>query len=463
MQPTSSQIDLRQSTMHLTQDPIGTLIRQLAIPASVGFFFNTMYNVVDTWYAGRLSTDALGALSISFPVFFLLIAISGGLSQGATALMANALGAQEPAEASQLAVQAGLLGACLGVLLTAVGLLLSPTLFGILGASGPYLQIALDYMNTIWMGTLFFIGQSMVNAALQAQGDTATYRNQLIAGFFMNLLLNPWFMYGGLGVPAMGIGGIALATVLIQLIGLIYMISKLMKTALAWPIRLEAWRPKWGTWRALMAQGLPASMSMMTVAAGIFIITWFVSFFSQEGVAAYGIATRIEQILLLPTIGLNVAVLTLVGQNHGAGRWDRVREIRQTSLKIGLAMMLAGGGLLYLMAEPAMGWFTPDTEVRTLGSDYLRIASITLCAYVILFQTVFMLQGIKRPMMSLWIGLYRQILAPMLVFYGLAFGLDWKLDGIWWGIFGVTWSAALFSFFYGNGVIKQLASSSEPH
>jgi len=204
-------------------------------------------------------------------------------------------------------------------------------------------------------------------------------------------------------------------------------------------------------------------MSMMTVAAGIFIITWFVSFFSQEGVAAYGIATRIEQILLLPTIGLNVAVLTLVGQNHGAGRWDRVREIRQTSLKIGLAMMLAGGGLLYLMAEPAMGWFTPDTEVRTLGSDYLRIASITLCAYVILFQTVFMLQGIKRPMMSLWIGLYRQILAPMLVFYGLAFGLDWKLDGIWWGIFGVTWSAALFSFFYGNGVIKQLASSSEPH
>jgi putative MATE family efflux protein len=449
--------------MHLTQDPIGTLIRQLAIPASVGFFFNTMYNVVDTWYAGRLSTDALGALSISFPVFFLLIAISGGLSQGATALMANALGAQKPAEASQLAVQAGLLGACLGVLLTAVGLLLSPTLFGILGASGPYLQIALDYMNTIWMGTLFFIGQSMVNAALQAQGDTATYRNQLIAGFFMNLLLNPWFMYGGLGVPAMGIGGIALATVLIQLIGLIYMISKLMKTALAWPIHLEAWRPKWGTWCALMAQGLPASMSMMTVAAGIFIITWFVSFFSQEGVAAYGIATRIEQILLLPTIGLNVAVLTLVGQNHGAGRWDRVREIRQTSLKIGLAMMLAGGGLLYLMAEPAMGWFTPDTEVRTLGSDYLRIASITLCAYVILFQTVFMLQGIKRPMMSLWIGLYRQILAPMLVFYGLAFGLDWKLDGIWWGIFGVTWSAALFSFFYGNGVIKQLASSSEPH
>ncbi|MEK9864389.1 MAG: MATE family efflux transporter, partial [Verrucomicrobiota bacterium] len=382
MQPTSSQIDLRQSTMHLTQDPIGTLIRQLAIPASVGFFFNTMYNVVDTWYAGRLSTDALGALSISFPVFFLLIAISGGLSQGATALMANALGAQKPAEASQLAVQAGLLGACLGVLLTAVGLLLSPTLFGILGASGPYLQIALDYMNTIWMGTLFFIGQSMVNAALQAQGDTATYRNQLIAGFFMNLLLNPWFMYGGLGVPAMGIGGIALATVLIQLIGLIYMISKLMKTALAWPIHLEAWRPKWGTWRALMAKGLPASMSMMTVAAGIFIITWFVSFFSQEGVAAYGIATRIEQILLLPTIGLNVAVLTLVGQNHGAGRWDRVREIRQTSLKIGLAMMLAGGGLLYLMAEPAMGWFTPDTEVRTLGSDYLRIASITLCAYV---------------------------------------------------------------------------------
>ena len=92
-----------------------------------------------------------------------------------------------------------------------------------------------------------------------------------------------------------------------------------------------------------------------------------------------------------------------------------------------------------------------------IGSEYLRIAAITLCSYVILFQTVFMLQGLKRPMYAVWIGLYRQIVAPSLVFYLLAFVLDWKLKGIWWGIFLVTWSAALFTLFYGRLVLTKIA------
>ncbi|HBF02440.1 MAG TPA: MATE family efflux transporter, partial [Verrucomicrobiales bacterium] len=208
--------------MNLTQDPIGPLIQKLAIPASVGFFFNTMYNVVDTWYAGSLSTDALAALSIAFPVFFILIAISNGLSQGATALMAHALGAKKPMEAADLSRQSVLLGLSLGVLLTGAGWMLGPSMFRMLGAEGSYLTLSLTYMNIIWAGTLFFIAQSMINATLQAQGDTTTYRNLLIVGFFLNLLLDPWLMHGGLGVPAMGMAGIAWATVLIQVVGVFY-------------------------------------------------------------------------------------------------------------------------------------------------------------------------------------------------------------------------------------------------
>ncbi len=444
--------------MNLTQDPIGPLIQKLAIPASVGFFFNTMYNVVDTWYAGSLSTDALAALSIAFPVFFILIAISNGLSQGATALMAHALGAKNPREAADLSRQSVLLGLSLGVLLTGAGWMLGPSMFRMLGAEGSYLTLSLTYMNIIWAGTLFFIAQSMINATLQAQGDTTTYRNLLIVGFFLNLLLDPWLMHGGLGVPAMGMAGIAWATVLIQVVGVFYLVYRVMGSSLRWSLRLGDWKPQWHLWRSLIAQGFPAAVNMMTVAAGIFIITWFISFFSKEGVAAYGIATRIEQILLLPTIGLNVAVLTLVGQNYGARQLERIYEVRQTALRWGLAMMILGGMLLYPMAETTMAWFTDSEAVITLGADYLRVASITLCSYVILFQTVFMLQGLKRPMVGLWIGLYRQIVAPLLVFYGLAYGLDWGIDGIWWGIFGVTWSAALFTLVYGKRILKKLTA-----
>jgi len=442
--------------MNLTKDPVPKLIKQLAIPASVGFFFNTMYNVVDTYFAGQLSTDALAALSVSFPVFFILIAVSSGISQGATAILSNSLGAEDQEGAKSMAVQSVLFSMTLGVILMLIGFAACPTLFRILGAEGVYLEITTTYMNGILTGTLFFIGQSIGNAILNAQGDTTTFRNLLIAGFLMNLALDPWFMYGGMGLPAMGIRGIALATVLIQALGCVYMAVKVSHSKLRFPWNRTAWLPDMHAWKQLAQQGFPASVNMMTVAAGIFVITWFVSFFSKEGVAAYGIATRIEQIILLPTIGLNIAVLALTGQNNGAGRIDRVREMRRFAMKAGLIMMLTGGVILYWSAGWMMRRFTDDTEVARIGMEYLKIASITLCSYVILFQTVFMLQGLKRPMIALWIGLYRQILAPCIVFYLLAFVLNWQLDGIWWGIFGVTWSAALFTLALGNRILSRI-------
>ena len=194
---------------------------------------------------------------------------------------------------------------------------------------------------------------------------------------------------------------------------------------------------------------------MLTVALGIFVITWFVSRFSKEGVAAYGIATRIEQMILLPTIGLNFAVLTLVGQNNGAKRMDRVKTAWLTTQRYGISLMVLGGLILYFAREPLMRLFTTDVQVIQLGVDYLGLATITLCAYVILFQTVFMLQGLKRPMFGLWIGLYRQVLAPAIVFNALAFALGWGLWGIWWGIFFVTWSAALITLWVGLRTLQK--------
>jgi Na+-driven multidrug efflux pump len=201
---------------------------------------------------------------------------------------------------------------------------------------------------------------------------------------------------------------------------------------------------------------------MVSVAVGIFVITWFISMFSTESVAAYGIATRIEQIVLLPTIGLNIAVLSMTGQNNGARKPGRIRETLHTTMKYGLVMMIVGGLLLFPLAGPMMKAFTNDPIVVAHGVDYLRIAAITLCSYVILFQTVNLLQGLKRPMFALVIGLSRQIIAPFIVFYLLAFKLGMRESGIWWGIFLVTWSAAIITHFFGRHMLsKTLASTSE--
>jgi putative MATE family efflux protein len=440
--------------MNITEDPIPQIIRRIAIPASVGFFFNTMYNFVDTYFGGQISTDALAALSLSFPVFFIILSAGSGIGQGTTALISNSLGAGDEKKASVYFTQALLFSVMCGLVITLGGFLMAPSLFRLLGATDAYLDIALDYMNWIVAGTVFFILQMTLNSVLNAKGETKVFRNTLLGGFVLNCILDPWFLYGGFGVPAMGIAGIAIATVVVQFLGCIYIFNHVRKISLWNQVTLSSFKPNGSVQREIVGQALPASLNMLTVALGIFVITWFVSRFSKEGVAAYGIATRIEQMILLPTIGLNFAVLTLVGQNNGAGRLDRVKKAWLTTMKYGFSLMLLGGVILFFAREPLMRLFTQDAEVIRRGVDYLGIAVITLCAYVILFQTVFMLQGLKRPMFGLWIGIYRQVIAPTLVFNGLAFSLGWGLWGIWWGIFCVTWSAALITLYFGVRTLR---------
>lgn len=443
-------------SMNLTTDPIPRLVRALAVPASVGFFFNTMFNVVDTWWAGHISTQAQAALSLSFPVFFILIATGSGLAQGATALIAHALGAGDLARARHIAAQAAVLGLATGFAITAGGLWLAPSLFRLLGATEEYLDLALAYMNPILIGAVFFLLQSILNGGLQAQGDTRTFRNALMAGCVLNLGLDPWFLYGGFGIPPLGIAGIALATILITAGGSAYVFSRLRRTRLGAGLRAADFHPSARIFREIAVQGLPASLNMMTVALGIFVITWFVSRFSDRGVAAYGIATRVEQIVLLPTIGLNIATLTLSGQNYGAGRLDRVRETWHTALRYGLVLMGFGGLLLFPLADFLMSRFSRDPLVVDTGAAYLRVAALTLGAYVVLYQTVFMLQGLKRPGFGLGIGIFRQAVAPAIVFPLLAFTLGWGLHGIWIGISLINWTAALVAAAYGHHRLQVL-------
>jgi putative MATE family efflux protein len=442
--------------MDLTSDPIPGLIRRIAIPASIGFFFNTMFNFVDTWFAGRISTDALAALSLSFPVFFLILASGSGLSQGTTALIANALGRNDKSGAALCFAQAIVFALLASVVLTGLGLALSPALFRILGAEGNYLALALEYMNVVMAGTIFFILQVTLNAMLNARGETRAFRNVLVGGFLLNVGLDPWFLYGGAGVPAMGLAGIALATVLVQLLGCVYLIVHLLQLDVTKEMHPGLFVPRWARIREIASQSVPAGLNMMTVALGIFVITWFASRFGKEPVAGYGIATRIEQMILLPTIGLNFAILSLAGQNFGAGRLDRVKESWHTTLKAGVLLMLGGGLLLVLVRGPMMTFFTKDAAVLAHGTTYLGIAGLTLPAYPVLFQTVFMLQGLKRPGFGLILGVYRQFAAPCLVFWILAFVLDWKSPGIWWGVCVVTWSAAAIAIWRGRQVLRLL-------
>ena len=445
-----------QNEIQLTTQPSAKLIRQIAIPVSIGLFFHTMFNVVDTFFGGLISTQALAALSLSFPVFFIIIAMGSGFSIGTTALIGNALGAGDRDEARLFGIQGISFGILLSFIMTWVGVYASPYLFSVLGASDDYLATCLIYMNTIFLGTVFFIMVYMLNAILVALGDTRSFRNFLIGGFLLNIILDPWFIYGGLGVPPLEIAGIALATVLIQLSGGVYMGIKVYKTGLMSNKSIRDILPKPGYFKEIARQGFPAGLNMITVGVGIFVITYFISKFGKEAVAAYGIATRVEQIVLFPTIGLNTATLTIVAQNNGAKLFGRIKETLSTALRYGGILMGLGTICVFLLAEQLMGLFTSDGKVVEIGATYLRIAAFVFYAYVILYVNVAALQGVKRPMYAIWIGLYRQIIAPIIVFYFLTQILDFGLMAVWWGIFSVTWSAAVFTFFYARRLLREV-------
>ncbi|MEI6138305.1 MAG: MATE family efflux transporter [Mariniphaga sp.] len=437
-----------QKTLDFTSSHIPLLIRKLAVPASVGFVFNTLFNVVDTYYGGLMSTAALAAMSLTFPVFFIILSMGMGMGTGTTALISQAIGAGRQDEANKYGYQAISFSIINSVFLTAIGLVIAPYLFVILGASNEYLDIAVKYMNIILLGTVFFLMNSILNSLLTSRGDTRTYRNFLIVGFFLNVVLDPWFMFGGLGFPALGIRGIALSTVLIQVIGVGYLVMVTKKRGIFVNARIKDFMPNKKYFLELFGQGFPASLNMLTVAIGIFVITYFASRFGKEAVAAYGIATRIEQIALLPTIGLNIAALTLAGQNMGAGRYDRILKSWGLNIRYGLMIIAIGVLSVALFARQLMSAFTKDTLVIGIGSEYLHVAVLFFLAYVFLNISVSTLQGMKKPFYAIFVGVYRQFLIPLPLFYLFAVYLGWGTKGIWWGIFFANWSAAIFTYFY---------------
>ena len=449
--------------MDLLHDPVPQLIRRIAIPASIGMVFNTMYNIVDTYFGQFLATEGLAALSLSFPLFFVIIAAGSGIGTGATALISNALGSKDEELAVRYQAQAISFGVIASVVLTVVGLMVAESAYRFMGAEGEVLNLAMQYMRVILLGTGFFLLNQIINAGLNSRGDTRSFRNVLFIGMILNIGLDPLFLFGfePLGIPRMGAAGIALATVVIQGVSLVYMIIRARSWGTCSGMRFQDYLPSRSFYREIAVQGIPASINTMTVALGMFVINFFISRSgSTEGLAAYGVALRIEQIALLPSAGLHTAILTLVGNNYGARAFERIRETFRTALLYGLIVMAVTLGIILPLAGVLMRQFTSDPEVIAIGRTYLYIEGLVYYAYVILFGSVSFLQGLKRPMAAIWIGVYRQLLAPAAVFFLFAEVFGWGLNGIWWGIFAVTWSSALVMYAWAWVVFRREESGS---
>ena len=224
----------------------------------------------------------------------------------------------------------------------------------------------------------------------------------------------------------MGIFGIALATVLILVVSFLFLFGTVIRRGLLDVSDWRAFVPNPRVFGEIATQALPASFNMMSVALGFFVTTWFLHMYDPHVVAAYGVTTRIEQIVLLPSFGLYAAIMALVGQNNGAGKIDRVCETMRVCNRYGLILTFVSSALMFTFAAQLMGIFSEDPEVNSVGTTCLRIFAFVQWAYVMTATHLALLQAIKRPMYGFFESITRKIILPVPLL--LLFVVQWAQE-----------------------------------
>jgi MATE family, multidrug efflux pump len=437
-------------SMDLTQGVIKEHIIKLSVPAVVGYFFHTMFNVTDTFFAGMISTQALAALSLSASIFFMILAIGIGMSEAVTSLVGNALGEKDEKKAKHVTLNAIVFALFVSLFVSVGGIVTTPYLVQAL-SDPSYVQETLSYINIILYGAVFFVGAFFFSALLNAIGDTKSFRNVLIFTAFLNILLDYIFIeHFGLGI-----GGIAFATLLCEVLTVAYLFYKVSKSKL-WA-GFGMFEYDGSVMKELLKQGMPPSVNMFMMAFGMYIITYFVAPYGKEAVAAFGIGMRIEQIFLMPVIGLNIAVLAIISQNNGAKAYDRIRPTLKLGVNYGWIMSTLGVSIFLLFAESLAEFLTSDPLVIEQTALYLRVSGVASYGFVVIFIYIAMLQGIAKPGIITPVSIYRQVLAPIVVFSLLAY-FELSILSLWLGLNAIIFSSAIFLWWYGEKKLNTLIS-----
>ena len=439
--------------MNLLKDEVSLLVRKLAVPASVGTLFQTLYTIVDTFYAGKISPEALSALSKSFPIYFLIIATSIGVTVAGTSLIGSSIGEKNEKNVLSYFGNVIIYSIIISVVVSILGFAFGEKIFLLMNSSQEVTILGLEYINVIFLGTILFILVVALNSFLHAEGDTKTYRNVLIFSFFLNIILNPIFIFGFLFIPPLGITGIGIATLIAQFVSLLVILIKILNNQRIKQITLDHFKAKFFFLKNIFFQSMPITIAILGYSIAATIVFTYVGLFGEYAVAGYGSATRIEQVVLLPILGINTAIISIIAQNIGAKYYDRVEQSYFTSIKYGLFIMLIAGVVIFISADIVPKFFSSNPEVIMHGSMYLKISAFILPAYPIFFLSNGFFMALKKSEKAMVNNIARNVIVPVLSFYIAKYlNADFKTFFYIWAIF--QWLISLMLLFYVKYYIK---------
>jgi putative MATE family efflux protein len=416
---------------NLTEGSIVKALFALAGPIVAANILQTAYQLIDTFWVGRLGKDAVAAVSLSFPVIFFMISVVSGFAIAGTILVAQFKGRGDQARVDHIAAQTLVANIMVSIAVAVAGFFLSHALMRAMGASASVLPEATAYLRITFIGMVFLFAYFTFQSLMRGVGDVKTPFVIVLCTVLLNAGLDPLFILGLGPVPALGVGGAALATILAQGIAALVGLYLLFSGRYGIHLRIGNLPPDWSLLGRLIKLGAPSSVEQSTRALGIAVMMTLVAGFGTTELAAYGIATRVLSFIIIPALGFAMASSTMVGQNIGAGQMGRAEFSAKLSAGVSFVVLTGAGAVAFFFARYIVAVFIPGEA--TVIAEGGRILSIIAFAFGLI--------GVQMVLLGAMRGAGATVAAMVLTlvsFWILRLPLAWGLSltslgatGIW--------------------------------
>ncbi len=418
----------------LTTGSISKHLITFSLPMLLGNVLQTGYGIVNTiWVGNKVGSDAVAATAVSFPIVFILIALAAGATLATTILVSQYYGARDYEMVEKVINNSFTVSIIGGLLLTVAGILSSDWLLRLMGTPEAVFEMATSYLKITLAGFVLLFMTFLISSILRGIGDTVTPLIFMGIGLVINAILDPLMIIGIGPFPKLGLDGAAYASLIAQAIGLILSLVYLNKKNHIVAIKFNKLSLDKHLSFLLLKLGFPSMIQQSLISIGAFVVTGFVNSFGEVATAAFGSAQRIENLAFMPAMSLSMAVSALTGQNLGAGKPERVKEIFRAGIIVTTIITITLSSIIIAFPKVMLSMFVQEPEVLEIGVHYLRIVGVSYIFFAIMFISNGIINGsghtvttMVMSLVTLW--LVRVPIAALLSHTAL------KTDGIWLGI-----------------------------
>jgi putative MATE family efflux protein len=429
----------------LTQDSIVRNIIAMAAPIAGGMLFQTLYFIVDLYFVAAIGDAAVAGVSAAGTLMFVFFALTQVLGVGAVALIAQAVGRKDQADANVVFNQSLLLASVCAAVTLIGGYALTSAYVGAIAADAQTQHQGTTYLYWFLPGLALGFAQVTMSSALRATGIVKAPMAIQALTVLLNALLAPILIAGwGTGVP-LGVAGAGLASTVSIVIGLVLLGLYFVKLEKYVSFRRGLWRPQFHVWKRMLDVGLPAGGEFALMFIYMGVIYWVISAFGSASQAGFGIGSRIMQMIWLPGMAVAFAAGPIAGQNFGAGRGARVRETFAKAVMLNTVVMVLVTVFLQWRPEALVGFFTQESDATEVGATFLRTISWAFIAQGVVFTCSGLFQGLgnTRPAM-LSTAIRLAVFVPVAIWVSKQPGFH--LEQLWYVSVATVWMQAVVSF-----------------